>query len=255
MTATRAVFMGHLFVNGGVVSIVALTVLIGILVFPRVPVGVIAVVGGLLGWPWWSAAVPRWWNWALSHGLDPYELQRKGEASQLLWPRDSFLAKTEFGDRWKDIDSFRTNPLLAVRDQLLSGDPAPEFGLSPAQPLWGVVSEFGLTDGSVTLVALEDGTCSIYTSSGGGVIGAGRHPEVGDAVAHLVATAQEASSSFPPANDLTFPGPGECSLFLLLAERVVGARGPESTISSDPTTAPIYDAAQGVLTAVRERRG
>jgi hypothetical protein len=41
--------------------------------------------------------------------------------------------------------------------------------------------DWSMDNGTATLVAYDDGTTSLYTSTGGGVIGAGSHGEVRDA--------------------------------------------------------------------------
>ena len=42
--------------------------------------------------------------------------------------------------------------------------------------VWGLVMETGYPEAVMTLVALGDGTVSIYFSNGGGIIGLGEHP-------------------------------------------------------------------------------
>jgi hypothetical protein len=42
---------------------------------------------------------------------------------------------------------------------------------SPDAPAWGILMETGSKGATVTLVALADGIGSLYTSTGGGVIG------------------------------------------------------------------------------------
>jgi hypothetical protein len=64
---------------------------------------------------------------------------------------------------------------LRLRGQLLEVDPA-ELELSPSPRLprvWAVLMEMGLDTGTASLVAVADGTTSLYLSTGGGVIGGG----------------------------------------------------------------------------------
>jgi len=63
----------------------------------QIVVGVAVVIGPpALAWVWWAFTVPRWRHWALSRGADPQLLQELGEAQGLVWPRGSFLERTEF---------------------------------------------------------------------------------------------------------------------------------------------------------------
>src|SRR6266446_4509921 len=78
-----------------------------------------------------------------------------------------------------------------LRAQALKGTRA-AFGLdavaSPTTP-WGVVMETGFPEGSFTLVALSDGSASIYLSSGGGSIGGRAHETIRKASQAMVALA------------------------------------------------------------------
>lgn len=68
------------------------------------------------------------------------------------------------------------NPVLELRRRLLAARAA-ELGLVAGAPTeaWGVLMETAYPDAVVTLVALADGTTSLYFSNGGGIIGAGAH--------------------------------------------------------------------------------
>lgn len=53
--------------------------------------------------------------------------------------------------------------------------------MSPSAELprvFGVIMDTTFASGTVTLVALADGTASLYASTGGGVIGGGAHERV-----------------------------------------------------------------------------
>jgi hypothetical protein len=49
-----------------------------------------------------------------------------------------------------------------------------DFGQSDR---WAILMETGLADACYTLVAVADGSASLYFSNGGGIIGGGEHPE------------------------------------------------------------------------------
>lgn len=64
---------------------------------------------------------------------------------------------------------------LGLRDNVL--------GLTPSQisndgPVLAVLMETGYSAAVVTLVAVADGTVSLYFSNGGGIIGSGEYPQV-----------------------------------------------------------------------------
>src|SRR5258706_9121922 len=67
------------------------------------------------------------------------------------------------------------NPYLGLRSQILELK-RQKIGLAaPAKPTepWAAVMDWGVTNGTAPVVAISDGTASIYLSSGGGSIGGG----------------------------------------------------------------------------------
>lgn len=59
-----------------------------------------ALASGLVAaWLWWSVSVSFWRRWAMRQGLSADEVQHHGERASLLWHRDAWLARTEWG-RW-----------------------------------------------------------------------------------------------------------------------------------------------------------
>src|SRR5215210_2485194 len=81
--------------------------------------------------------------------------------------------------------------------------------------VWGVLLETGHPEGSSTLVALADGTTSLYLSSGGGIIGGGEHEPVATATKRLVGAAQQEIDAFPPAEDQDPPPAGQATIRVL----------------------------------------
>jgi hypothetical protein len=93
-----AIIIGQLFVNVPVIVISVGLIFLGIIgaIFTPILLVVLSILGIVLGWAWWSFAVPRWRRWALNRGAPADELQLAGVASGLLWPKGSFFEKTEF---------------------------------------------------------------------------------------------------------------------------------------------------------------
>jgi len=73
---------------------------------------------------------------------------------------------------------------LGLRKQVLEYRPtAPEV---TAHRVWAALYEQGLDIGAVTLMCHRDGSCSMYTSSGGGMIGAQSVPTIAAASARVL---------------------------------------------------------------------
>ena len=72
----------------------------------------------------------------------------------------------------------------------------------------GVVVDIPASGGFVTIVGLADNTTSMYTSTGGGTIGAGAHRAVATATQALLAVVDAHRSSFDDHVDDALPPPG-----------------------------------------------
>src|SRR6266480_3929912 len=128
---------------------------------------------------------------------------------------------------------------------------------SKNQP-WGVVMETGYPEGSATLVALADGSASIYLSSGGGTIGGIADEKIRDAAQQVV----QIASQFQPEMKLTsiFPVPrrGETIFYVLTDGGVFTASASEEKLGNNRHRfSPLFHARHGVITEFRlldERR-
>lgn len=79
--------------------------------------------------------------------------------------------------------SDRKSIYIALRGTLLDTDPA-SLGLAPSaggRRVWAVVMDTAFPEGVASLAVVADGTTSLYTSTGGGTIGAGTHEAVATA--------------------------------------------------------------------------
>ncbi len=104
ISAGRAVAYGLLIVNGPVLALILGGLWLGARLSAGAPsgTGLGFAAGFVLAWLWWSISVPRWRAWALSRGADPERLQLLGQRAGVVWPRGSFLAKTELPPRKKN---------------------------------------------------------------------------------------------------------------------------------------------------------
>jgi len=105
-----------------------------------------------------------------------------------------------------------------LRKQVLRGTRA-QFGLAPepkSTAPWGVVMDWGIDNRVVTVVALSDGSASLYYSSGGGLIGGGQsHDSVRKAAKKAVAIASEVQGELKRTSNFSLPGAGEVRFYLL----------------------------------------
>jgi hypothetical protein len=59
--------------------------------------GVLA--GGAVAWRWWSWQVPRWRDWVAERCAPVDAVQQLAVRTSLVWPKGSFMARTELRRR------------------------------------------------------------------------------------------------------------------------------------------------------------
>jgi hypothetical protein len=149
----------------------------------------------------------------------------------------------------------RESTYLGLRSMVLAIDPEtlvfrPDARIHGA---WCTVVDFGQASGSATLVAIADGTVSLYTSTGGGVLGAGAHDAVWNTATRLLENAGGAIpfmriADGPPS----VPGSGDVRLTVRTFDGTLSEVVPEATLQRGRhVLSPLYAAAQDVLTEVR----
>jgi hypothetical protein len=141
-----------------------------------------------------------------------------------------------------------------LRDQILSLDPA-EVGLAATDAgdrLWGCLMETGYPNGTATLVCLRDGTTSLYTSSGFGIIGGGGHAAVVHANASLLAVLAAELDRLQRTEDRSLPAVGRTVIRALTHDGPRAYEAAEDDLGNgrDPLS-PVFHAAHRVITQLR----
>jgi hypothetical protein len=103
-----------------------------------------------------------------------------------------------------------------------------------------------------TLVAVVDGTTSLYFSNGGGFVGAGTHPTVAEASRLWL----EAGGTLLPAlsnvTEPPLPGVGMTQFVAVTPEGPRGAVAPEDNLGGNRhELSPLFHAAHEVITQIR----
>ena len=137
----------------------------------------------------------------------------------------------------------------SLRNQILTLDPV-EAGLE--QPLWGCLMELGYPTGTATLVCLADGTTSLYTTSGSGIIGGGAHETVRRENHNLLVIMDAYLQSMVPSEDVSLPREGQ-TIFraLTTAGRGIFEASEEDLGERRSEFSPVFYAAQEVITQLR----
>jgi hypothetical protein len=133
------------------------------------------------------------------------------------------------------------------------------LGLTPetvgvtGDAVYAVILDMGFGEGTTaTIFAAADGTASMYTSTGGGVIGAGQRHSVASVSKALVAEAERSRSLLSPGWDDTPLGDGEVRLIALAAPEALAASGSgDSWIADGSPMQPLFAAANDLIYQIR----
>lgn len=114
--------------------------------------------------------------------------------------------------------------------------------------VWGLMMELAEPGVAVSLVALADGSVSIYLSDGDGVIGCGLHPDVRAAAAKLLQTAEQAIDLCLPTDDYSMPAADQVRIYLLTTRGILlGMAGRSEMDEGAVGLAEVYYAAHGLI--------
>jgi hypothetical protein len=140
-----------------------------------------------------------------------------------------------------------------LRGRILHADPAAlGFWGSTGREVWGAVMDMAFPGGVATLVSLEDGSTSLYTSTGGGVIGGGAHPSVVEATQAFLDAVAVYASQFSPDDSDDLPEPGHVRFHALAFDGRRGADALESELQARTHELwPLYYSGHQVVTALR----
>jgi len=118
---------------------------------------------------------------------------------------------------------------------------------------WGAVMDWGMENGTTTVVAFSDGTASVYLSSGGGSIGGGQsHESTRKAAKDMVTAAVECREKTHATTVCPLPRSGEVFFYLLTDKGVFTASATvKELMSHTHPLSRIGDAAQNVISRYR----
>lgn len=148
-------------------------------------------------------------------------------------------------DPGKIYHGFRETMLKIRRPHTI---PSPAKSTEP----WGVLMDWGMRNGTATVMSMADGSASVYLSSGGGYIGGQGIEKVRLAAQHAIAQARSIPMPEQPMTDFPLPEPHGVIFHFLSDAGVFTLRSSEQELNS-PTHAlrKLGDAMQAVITEFR----
>ena len=140
--------------------------------------------------------------------------------------------------------------VLALSAKDVQGAPLPSG-------VFGALMEFDVGQTWVSLVAILDGTTSLYIGSGGGIIGAGKSEIVRKANRLFLDVAGQFVNRFQKTETYPTPQPDHVRFYLLTSDGVrASAEIKEQMLRQRGNELfPLYAAAQNVITQIRLVQG
>jgi hypothetical protein len=112
--------------------------------------------------------------------------------------------------------------------------------------------ELGRPDATVTILAVADGSVSMYLSTGGAVIGAGEHAAVRGVAERFRTVAAESRGLLQQTDDFPMPDPGQVRFQVRTFDAAYSGVAPEAALQTGRhPLAPLYAAGQDLLTEIR----
>lgn len=122
-----------------------------------------------------------------------------------------------------------------------------------------LVMETGYKEAIASLVAVCDGTASLYFSTGGGVIGAGEDPAVAELAREIVSAGRHYGPHFSHDADLPLPALGQVRFYLVNSGIAIGTVATEVELGlGDHPLSPLFEHCHRLLAAIQlhsERAG
>ncbi len=161
-----------------------------------------------------------------------------------------------FGRRKRAIhaDHAPSDTYYGLRNRALESISRGSVAAIPAHPrVGGVVVDVPASGGFATVVALADNTTSLYTSIGGGSIGAGEYQSVADANHRLLAKIDEYLLGFSIGADDSLPAAGFVRYHVLGPTNRSTADIPEDCFwgRADHPLMPVIVATQDLISVMR----
>lgn len=141
--------------------------------------------------------------------------------------------------------------MKGLRDSLLTSS-AEDIGLSGKEAkakVWGVLMEIALPSGVSTIVSIRDGTASLYTSTGGGIIGGYSAQEQAK---RFVATAEKHLAGMKSTKSFPYPEVGRVKFYVLTPKGVYSDEADQKElVDGQHALSPLFLAGNDVLTGLR----
>ncbi len=140
-----------------------------------------------------------------------------------------------------------------LRDQIFSLSKDNDFmaSIGNTYPI-AILMETGFENGSYSLVAVSDGSVSIYFSNGGGIIGAGEHPEVREIALKFIELSKDYTNFLKQVSEYPLPGQGKTRFYVIGKDSVQSEEfGEDDLGNSRLPLSPLFLKGHELISAIR----
>lgn len=138
-----------------------------------------------------------------------------------------------------------------LRKQILDLKPE-QLGASATEAVLAVMMETGYPEAVATLVAVIDGSASLYFSNGGGIIGAGEGTEPNAAARGLVAKAADFRAACTLTNEFPLPEKAYTRFYIITPKEILTSEAKEDDLGNGRhRMSPLFHTAQELITHMR----
>ena len=143
---------------------------------------------------------------------------------------------------------------MGLRKQVLElkPDAIDQTGVDESDVI-AVLMETGYPEAVATLIAVTDGTSSLYFSNGGGIIGGGEHQPVRDVAKSFIAMANEYVSKRSAATTYPLPRKEYVRFYIVTAGAIYTVEALEDDLGNERHEfSPLFLKGHELITSIRE---
>ena len=116
-----------------------------------------------------------------------------------------------------------------------------------------LIMETGYPEAVMTLVAVADGTTSIYFSNGGGILGAGEYPQVQEVALEVLAEGDAYRSLLKKTKEAPLPSPSYTHFHLVTTDGILTGQALEEQLGNEQhELSPLFFACHKLIAYVRK---
>lgn len=147
--------------------------------------------------------------------------------------------------------AFETAEIFDSMRQQIFDLPKEKIDLGETDRL-AIVMESAGDDYCYSLVAVADGSASIYFSNGGGIIGAGQHPQGAEKAKEFLAFSEQYEGELKEVSESPLPEPGMTRFYIIRKDSTLSGEFKEDDLGNERLKlSPLFHKGHELITIIR----